>query len=150
DPVYFNRSYYLAPDSGGEKGYQLLLQAMGDTSRVGIARLIMRGHEYLAALRALPEAILELETMYFAEDIRPLDEIDIPEEADLQDKEVALARQLVDTLHTDFQPERYHNEYRTRVRELIQEKVEGKEVVVSESSAPQPTNVVNLTEVPRK
>lgn len=150
DPLYYNRSYYLAPDKGGAKSYQLLVQAMEETSRVAIAKFVMRGHEYLAAVRVLDDNVLGLETMYFAEDVRPADDLDLPKDVKVQKKEVTLAKQLVETLYTEFDPGKYENEYRDALRQLVEQKAEGKEIVVQQPPAAEPTNVVDLMSVLKK
>jgi DNA end-binding protein Ku len=131
DPIYFEKTYYLGPDKGGEKAYRLLANTMADASRVGVAQLVMRGKESLVLIRPAGGGLM-LHTMYFADEIRDFGEIDRGQSAKIQDREVELARRLVDELSSDaFQPERYEDEYRKRVLAVVGEKVEGKEITTA-------------------
>ncbi|MDQ4133547.1 MAG: Ku protein [Actinomycetota bacterium] len=143
DPVYFERPYYLVPDKGGTKAYALLREAMKETNKVGIARMVLRTKQYLAAVRAKDDALV-LETMLFADEVVDTDELDLPrDEVEVSPREEKMARQLIDSLTTDFEPEKYHDEYRERVLELIEKKASGQEIVVEEA-AEEPTKVVDL------
>jgi DNA end-binding protein Ku len=128
DPIYFEKTYYLGPDKGGEKPYRLLANAMADASRVAVAKLVLRGKESLVLIRPAGGGLM-LHTMYFADEIREFGEIDRGESAKIQEREVELARRLIDELSSDaFQPERYEDDYRKRVLAVVGEKVEGKEI----------------------
>jgi DNA end-binding protein Ku len=144
DPVFFRSTYYLAPrGKGAERAYALLRQAMHDTAKVGVASLILRDKEYLAAVRP-GEEVLILETMYFADEIRkPGEEFETLEDATFQGRELDVAKQLVDSLTVDWEPDKYHNSYRARVEDLIEQKREGKSVVFTEERPK--SNVVDLT-----
>jgi DNA end-binding protein Ku len=144
DPVYFRQTYYLAPrGKGAERAYALLRQAMRETSKVGVASLILRDKEYLAAVRPGDE-VLMLETMYFADEIRePGEEFDTLEGATLDGRELDVAKQLVESLTVEWAPDAYHNSYRARVEELIERKREGEAIVVT-AERPK-SNVVDLT-----
>jgi len=143
DPLFYERPYYLVPDKGGAKPYALLRAAMQETNKVGIARMVLRTKQYLAAVRAKDKALV-LETMYFADEVVSDDELDLPgDEVDVSEREEKMARQLIDSLTTDFEPEKYRDEYRERVLELIEQKASGQEVVVEESTE-EPTKVVDL------
>jgi DNA end-binding protein Ku len=145
DPVYFERAYYLGPDKGGEKAYRLLAQALAATRRAAVAKFVMRGKESLVLLRAAQGGLL-LHTLYFADEVRDFGEIDKGAGARLKDGELALAQQLVEGLSSErFQPERYEDEYRKRVLELVQRKVEGQEVTVA-APAPPRAQVIDLME----
>jgi DNA end-binding protein Ku len=144
DPVFFRSTYYLAPrGKGAERAYALLRQAMRETAKVGVARLILRDKEYLAAVRPGDEVLI-LETMYFADEIRePGEEFDTLEDAAFEGRELEVAKQLVESLTVDWSPEAYHNSYRARVEDLIERKREGQSVVFTEE---RPTsNVIDLT-----
>lgn len=144
DPVFFRSTYYLAPrGKGAERAYALLRQAMRETAKVGVARLILRDKEYLAAVRPGDEVLI-LETMYFADEIRePGEEFDTLEDAAFEGRELEVAKQLVESLTVDWSPEAYHNSYRGRVEDLIERKREGQSVVFTEE---RPTsNVIDLT-----
>ena len=134
DPIYFEKTYYLGPDKGGEKAYRLLTDTMKGSSRVALAKFTMRGKENLVLIRAANNGLM-LHTMYFADEIRDFSEVDKGENAKLKPGEMELAQRLVNELATDqFKPEQYADEYRTRVLEAVEQKVEGKQVT---SLAPQ-------------
>jgi DNA end-binding protein Ku len=143
DPVFFRSTYYLAPrGKGAERAYSLLRQAMRETAKVGVATLILRDKEYLAAVRPGDEVLI-LETMYFADEIRePGEEFDTLDAA-FDGRELDVAKQLVDSLSVDWSPGDYHNSYRARVEDLIEQKREGKAVVFTEERPK--SNVVDLT-----
>jgi DNA end-binding protein Ku len=143
DPIYFEKTYYLGPDKGGEKAYRLLADAMKTAGRVALAKFVMRGKENLVLIRAAKEGLM-LHTMYFADEIRDFGEVDKGEDAKLKPGETELAQRLVQELSSDsFQPEKYEDEYRGRVLQVVEAKVEGKEVT---SLAPQAqrTQVIDL------
>ena len=128
DPIYFERTYYLGPDKGGEKAYRLLADAMTASERVALAKFVMRGKESLVLIRAAQGGLM-LHTMYFADEVRSFDEVDKGQSAKIKDGELALAQQLIDGLsNAEFEPARYEDDYRRRVLGLIESKVEGKEV----------------------
>ncbi len=128
DPIYFERTYYLGPDKGGEKAYRLLAEAMTQSERVALAKFVMRGKESLVLVRAAQGGLM-LHTMYFADEVRSFAEIDKGESAKIKDGELALAQQLIDGLsNAEFEPDRYADDYRQRVLDLIESKVEGKEI----------------------
>ena len=134
DPIYFEKTYYLGPDKGGEKAYRLLSDAMKESGRVALAKYVMRGKENLVLIRASQDGLM-LHTMYFADEIRDFGEVDKGEDAKLKPGEMELAKRLVNELASDkFKPEQYADEYRGRVLTAVEEKVEGKEVT---SLAPQ-------------
>ncbi|TML64191.1 MAG: Ku protein [Actinobacteria bacterium] len=145
DPVYFERPYYLVPETGGTKAYALLRDAMRETNKVGIARMVLRTKQYLAAIRPVGNALV-IETMLFDDEVVHEDEIDgLPgDEVEVSDKEMKIARSLIDSLSTDFEPAKYRDEYRDRVLEMIEAKAEGQEVVVAEAPAEEPAKVVDL------
>jgi DNA end-binding protein Ku len=131
DPIYFEKTYYLGPDKGGEKAYRLLSDAMTASGRVALAKFVMRGKESLVLIRAAQGGLM-LHTMYFADEVRSFAEIDKGASAKIRDGELALAQQLIDGLSSaEFEPERYADDYRQRVLELINGKVEGKEIVAA-------------------
>ena len=143
DPVFYERPYYLVPDKGGAKAYALLREAMRETNKVGIARMVLRTKQYLAAVRAKENALV-LETMLFADEVVDADELELPrDDVEVSEREEKMARQLIDSLSTDFEPEKYRDEYRERVLELIEQKASGQEIVVEEPTE-EPTKVVDL------
>ena len=151
DPIYFQRTYYLAPrGDGADRSYELLQKAMADTNRAGIATLVMRSKEYLVAVRPQAE-ILALETMYFADEIRdPVEATGYePSGQPARPREVTIARQLIESMTTDWDPASYVDTYRERVEELIESKRTG-ETIETAAPAPQPSKVVDLTETLRR
>ena len=135
DPVHFDRTYYLAPaDEGAARPYKLLQTVLDDAGKVGIARFAMRGKQHLAAVRPL-DGVLAIETMHFADEVRDphsLEGIELVDEVEVADRELGAARQLVDSLSTDWNAAEYQDTYRQRVLELIERKAEGESIVVDE------------------
>ncbi|MEV5545740.1 Ku protein [Streptomyces sp. NPDC052309] len=148
EPVYFGRTYYVAP-RGKEylKVYQLLHTALAEANKAGVATFVMRNKQYLTALRA-EEEVLVLQTLHWADEVRdPAQELpELPSGRASRGKELDMALQLVDALSGPWDPARYHDTYQEKVRELVQAKAEGKEVAVAEE-APAATNVIDLMEV---
>jgi DNA end-binding protein Ku len=150
DPIYFEKAYYLAPqgEAGAEKAYALLLKAMESEEMVAVGRFVMRTKEYLVTIRPKDE-VLMLETMFFPDEIRATDEIEgLPVKGRVTDRELRMARQLIDSLATEWDASKYHDQYRERVLKLIKDKAKGKEVVLPE--APTPTKVADLMEALRQ
>jgi DNA end-binding protein Ku len=146
EPVYFDRTYYVGP-RGEEyvKVYELLRAALQDADKAGIATMTMRNKEYLTALRAQP-TVLIMHTMHWADEVRdPADVLDlVPDRRTrLPSQELRTARQLIDALTIDWRPEDYHDTYEERVRELVEAKRRGEEVV-GEAGPPEATNVIDL------
>jgi len=138
DPIYYDHPYYLAPGPGGAKPYSLLLSAMDATSKVAIARVVIRSKEQLVAIRPV-EGVLGMATMLFADEVLSPGGIeDMPDPAKLKAsaRELDIAKQLVDSLATDFDPERYHDTYREQVLELIERKAAGEEITVQAPTEP--------------
>jgi DNA end-binding protein Ku len=132
DPIYFDHSYYLAPAAGGAKAYRLLLDAMREAGKVGIGRLVLRTKQQLCALRPGDE-VLTLSTMLFGDEVVApdrLDELDAVEEAEASDRELRMAEQLIESLSAEFEPSKFHDDYRERVIELIERKAAGEEIAV--------------------
>src|SRR6266498_2655143 len=145
DPIYFEKTYYLGPDKGGEKAYRLLADAMTKTERVALAKFVMRGKESLVLIRAAQDGLM-LHTMYFADEVRSFGEIDRGQGAKIRDGEMELALKLIDGLTTDgFSPEEFTDEYRQRVLDMIQAKVEGKQIITLTPEAPK-AQVIDLME----
>jgi DNA end-binding protein Ku len=129
DPLFFDRPYYIAPKPEGAKPYKLLVEAMIKTKKVGIAKVVMWNKEYLAAVRPL-EGGLVLETMHFNDEVIPADRVaGLEVKAKVDDRELKMAQQLIDSLSTKFKPEKYHDEYREQVMEIIERKAAGEEIV---------------------
>ena len=131
DPLYYEHPYYLVPDTGATKAYKLLLEALRETNKVAIARVVLRSKEYLVAIRPAGD-VLTMETMLFADELIPADGLDELPDADVQAtaREIGMARQLIEAQASDFDPSKYRDEYRERVLELIERKAAGEEVAV--------------------
>jgi DNA end-binding protein Ku len=128
DPIYFEKTYYLGPDKGGSKAYRLLCDVMVQTKRVALAKYIMRGKENLVLIRPSQDGLM-LHTMYFADEVRDFGEIDKGTDATIKPGELQLATRLVEELSAkEFKPEQYKDDYRDRVLEAVESKVEGKEI----------------------
>ena len=123
DPIYFRQAYYLAPQEGGEKPYRLLVQALEETGRVGIAKVVIRNKQHLAALRPY-ENVLVLETMYYADEVRKPEKVD--GRVQLKKPEVDMAKSLVENLSEPFKPEKYDDTYRKELLDLLRAKAKGK------------------------
>jgi DNA end-binding protein Ku len=138
DPIFYDHPYYLLPGTGAAKPYKLLVTAMQESSKVAIARVVIRQKEQLVAIRPTGD-ILTMETMNFADEVIPHDRFDEAPGTDVEtnDREVDMARQLIESLSADFAPDKYHDTYRERVLELIEQKAEGKEIAVQPSEEPQ-------------
>ena len=151
DPVYYAKTYYLAPaGNGAEKTYALLRQAMATSKRAAIGTFVMRGKEYLAAIRP-QEKVLVLQTLYFADEVRdPLKELPtLPREAAFRGGELKMASQLIDAMAGVWDPKQYHDTYTEKVKKLIKDKEKGREIV-TEEQPPTATNVTDLMEMLRR
>jgi DNA end-binding protein Ku len=143
DPIYYDHSYYLAPATGGAKAYRLLLEAMRESGKVAIGKIVIRSKQQLCALRPSGEA-MALSTMLFGDEVLPsdrLDELDGLQDAEASQRELTMAQQLIDSLSAEFDPEKFKDEYRERVLELIERKAAGEEIAVApeaEETAPAP------------
>ncbi len=145
DPVYFEKTYYLGPDKGGDKAYRLLADAMTESNHVALAKYVMRGKEGLVLIRAVRGGLM-LHTMYYADEVRDFDEIERGQAVRIKDGELGLAVRLINELvRKEFHPENYHDEYKERVLRLVEQKVEGKEVTALEPQVRQ-SQVVDLME----
>ena len=143
DPIYFEKTYYLGPDKGGEKAYRLLADAMARTDRVALAKFVMRGKESLVLIRAAQGGLM-LHTMYFADEVRDFGEIEKGQTAKIKDGELDLAVRLVDELsHEEFAPGQYEDDHRQRVLAAVEQKVAGREVTAAGPEA-QRAQVIDL------
>jgi DNA end-binding protein Ku len=144
DPVYFIRPYYLTPEPHAAKAYRLLVDAMDSTGKVGIAKFVMRGTEYLAALRP-KDGVLCLDTMHFADEIvEPKELGDVATGVDVTDPELKAAQQLIKALASDFEPERFPAEHRERLLEMIQNKAAGAPLAKAATPREQAPRVLKL------
>ena len=142
DPIYFETSYYMAPDEAGEKPYALLFDALNKTGYVGVAKIAMHNREHIVILRPGKNGVL-MHTMYYSHEIRKVDEF----RTDLslvKEKELALATSLIEALAGEFEPEKYKDNYRENLLQMIEAKKQGQEVVATPE--PQQAKVVDILE----
>jgi DNA end-binding protein Ku len=147
DPVYFQKTYWLAPqDEQYARPYALLVEAMARTNRAGIATFVMRGKEYLTAIRA-DDGVLALETLFFADEIRnPAEQLDtLPHDKPARGKELDMAEALIKSMSGSWHPEDYRDTYTERVERLIDDKYRGREIVTA-AEPPEPTEMSDLLE----
>jgi DNA end-binding protein Ku len=133
DPIYYDHNYYLAPTAGGAKAYRLLLDAMREAGKVGIGKVVLRSKQQLCALRPTGD-VLALTTMLWGDEVLSpdrLDEIGEIEEAQATDRELKMAEQLIDSLSAEFEPTKFHDEYREQVLALIEAKANGEEIAAA-------------------
>jgi DNA end-binding protein Ku len=145
DPIFYDHPYYLVPDKGSAKAYGLLLEAMRESGKVAIARVVIRSKEQLVAIRPAGD-VLTMETMIFHDEVVPTDDLDeVPDAKDLKtsDRELKMAQQLIASLSSDFEPSKYHDEYREKVLELVERKAEGAEIAI-QPEAEEPAKVPDL------
>ena len=148
DPVYFDKTYYLAPDKGAGKPYTLLTEALKESKRCAVGRWAAKGKAYIVILRPIGD-VLTMQQLRFATEVRPAKEIDVGK-ADVKPGEMKLARQLIDQQQADmFDPTAYVDEVRGRIEAAIQKKVEGQEISISEGPAPSTGKVIDLMEALR-
>ena len=147
DPIYFQKSYYLAPEPTGVKAYKLLAQALTESGRVGIAKITLRDKEHLATLR-LRDDVFVLETMYWPDEIRPAKFDEVDKNVEIRPQELAMAKTLIENLTDDFHPEQFVDSYRQRLEEAAEAKIAGQEVAVA-SSPGEPTQILDLMEALR-
>jgi DNA end-binding protein Ku len=146
DPIYYDHSYYLVPAKGGAKPYQLLLDAMRDTEKIAVARVVLRSKQHLVAIRPIGD-VLGMATMNFADEVVPadqLDEVANPEEVKVSKREREIAVQLVQSLAGAFEPSKYKDTYREAVLGLIERKAEGEEIATQPPAAPQQLKAPDL------
>lgn len=143
DPIYYDRSYYMSPSEGGGKAYSLLRKALAESEKVGLAKIIIRSKEQLAIIRVY-ENTLVMETIHFPDEVRRAGDVpNVPAEDTVTEKEIDTAILLIDQLTSDFEPEKYTDDYRTALVELIEAKRTGQEVVTPVEKAPK-SNVTDL------
>jgi DNA end-binding protein Ku len=148
DPIYFEQPYYLGPDKGAARAYALLVQAMKESRKVAVARFVLRNKEHLAAIRPMDD-VLTLATMRFHDEVTQPNDLDgevfeeeKPKKPD--QRELEMAKQLIESLTTDFKADRYRDEYREELLDLLERKAAGKEVVSAPTEEPKPTKAPDL------
>ena len=145
DPIYFERSYFMSPDSGGGKAYALLRKALGDSGKIGVAKIVIRSKEQLAVVRVYGDTLL-METIHFPDEVRNVEEVpNIPSAESVIQKELDTALMLVEQLTTTFDADKYTDEYRSALLELIEQKKSGELTVTPSDKGPDmPSNVMDL------
>ncbi len=143
DPIYYNKSYYLEPEKNAVKPYVLLRDALEDSDMVGVVKVAIRNREQLATLR-VREGVIVLETMIWPDEVRAADFAFLDDGVELRPQEKQMARQLLDSMAGDFDPEQFTDNYREALEAVIDAKVEGREVVETEEPQPNAGNVVDL------
>src|SRR6266403_1072620 len=151
DPMYFYKPYYLEPQKGGDKAYVLLREALEDSKKVGIAKVVIKTRQYLAGVKPENEVLI-LELMHFAEELADPQKLHIPKKLEPGKRELDMAKALVGSMSSRWNPEKYHDDYREALMEVIEEKVEagGKEIEEKPKKAPKPTKVIDLVSVLQK
>ena len=145
DAVYYDKPYYLGPDKGGDKAYKLLAKAMRESGRVALARYGARGKQYLVMLRPTDDDRLVMQQLHYASEVRSASEVPVGE-THVKEPELNLAKQLIDQIASDtFKPEAYEDDVRKRIMEVIERKIEGKEVAISPVEEPK-AQVIDLME----
>ncbi|MEP6698364.1 MAG: Ku protein [Verrucomicrobiota bacterium] len=146
DPKYFYKPYFLEPQKGGEKAYTLLHKALTGTNMIGIAKVVISNREHLASVK--PDGLfLILELMHFAHEILSPEELKNGPVSGITDKELKMAQSLIESMSVAWEPEKYRDEYRTAVMEMIERKAQKKEIADKPTAAPRTTNVVDLVKV---
>jgi DNA end-binding protein Ku len=145
DPVYFNKTYYVVPEPSGLKAYRLLQEALEAEGSVGLAKVALRDKEHLATVR-LKDDVFVLETMHWPDEIREPAFEELDKNVEVRDAELKMARQLIQQLSGDFNPAEFQDEYRARLEQLVEQKVEGQEITVAAQPEEEPTKVVDLME----
>jgi DNA end-binding protein Ku len=148
DPIYFEQPYYLGPDKGAARAYALLVQAMKESRKVAVARFVLRNKEHLAAIRPMDD-VLTLTTMRFHDEVTSPNDLDgevFEEEKPKkpEQRELEMAKQLIESLTSDFKPDQYRDEYREELLDLLERKAAGKEVVTAPTEEPKPTKAPDL------
>jgi DNA end-binding protein Ku len=151
DPIFFYKPYYLEPQKGGDKAYVLLRDALKDTNKVGIAKVVIKTREYLAGVKP-EDGALVLELMHFADELADMSNLHIPKKVEVGKREMNMARSLIDSMSSKWNPEKYHDDYHEALMEVIEEKVEagGKEIEGKPRKASKPTKVIDLVSVLQK
>ena len=146
DPVYLESSYYMAPEDGGEKPYTLLFEALKETGYYGIAKVAMHNREHVVILRPAKKGIM-LHTMYYNDEIRAGEEFRT-DSSQVKDKELNLAKMLIETLQAEFEPQKYSDTYRENLKKMIEAKVAGQDIV--ETPQPHVAPVIDIMEALKK
>jgi DNA end-binding protein Ku len=151
DPIFFYKPYYLEPQKGGDKAYALLRDALKHSKKVGVAKVVIKTREYLAGVKP-EDGALVLELMHFADELADTSKLHIPTKVEVGKREMTMAKSLIDSMSSKWNPEKYKDDYREALMEVIEEKVEagGKEIEEKARKAPKPTKVIDLVSVLQK
>src|ERR1700746_3562462 len=151
DPIFFYKPYYLEPQKGGDKAYVLLRDALKDSGKVGIAKVVIKTREYLAGVKP-EDGVLVLELMHFADELADAQKLHVPKKTEVGKREMNMAKSLIDSMSSKWNPEKYKGDYRRALMKVIDEKVEagGKEIEEKPKKATKPTKVIDLVSVLQK
>jgi DNA end-binding protein Ku len=151
DPMFFYKPYYLEPQKGGDKAYALLRDALKDSNKVGIAKVVIKTRQYLAGVKP-EDGALVLELMHFSDELADSGKLHVPKKTEVGKREMNMAKSLIDSMSSKWNPEKYKDDYREALMEVIEEKVEadGKEIEEKPRRAPKPTKVIDLVSVLQK
>ena len=151
DPMFFYKPYYLEPQKGGDKAYALLRDALKDTKKVGVAKVVIKTRQYLAGVKPQDGALV-LELMHFADELADPAKLHVPTKLEVGKREMNMAKSLIDSMSSKWNPEKYKDDYREALMEVIEEKVEagGKEIGEKPKKTPKPTKVIDLVSVLQK
>ena len=151
DPMFFYKPYYLEPQKGGDKAYVLLRDALKETNKVGVAKVVIKTRQYLAGVKP-EDGALVLELMHFADELADPERLHVPKKTEVGKREMNMAKSLIDSMSAKWTPEKYKDDYREALMEVIEEKVEagGKEIEEKPRKAPKPTKVIDLVSVLQK
>src|SRR5579862_404081 len=146
DPVYFDKPYYLEPQKGGDHAYALMREALAQSKKVGIAKVVLKSREHLAAVKTVGD-MMTLQTMRFAHEIVETESLNLPKKADISPKEMDLANMLIDSMSDKFDAKKYKDDYYDKVMQIIQMKVAGVSPAAPAATVPGPARVIDLMEV---
>jgi DNA end-binding protein Ku len=151
DPMFFYKPYYLEPQKGGDKAYALLRDALKDSGKVGIAKVVIKTRQYLAGVKP-EDGALVLELMHFADELADAGKLHVPKKTEIGKREMNMAKSLIDSMSSKWNPEKYKDDYREALMEVIEEKVEagGKQIEEKPKKAPKPTKIIDLVSVLQK
>ena len=151
DPMFFYKPYYLEPQKGGDKAYALLRDALKDSNKVGIAKVVIKTRQYLAGVKP-EDGALVLELMHFADELADPGKLHVPKKTEVGKREMNMAKSLIGSMSSKWNPQKYKDDYREALMEVIEEKVEsgGKEIEEKPRKAPKPTKIIDLVSVLQK
>src|SRR5438045_4324036 len=149
--MFFDKTDYLEPQKGGDKAYALLRDALKDTNKVGVAKVVIKTRQYLAGVKP-EDGALVLELMHVADELADPEKLHVPKKMEVGKREMTMAKSLIDSMSSKWEPEKYKDDYREALMEVIEEKVEagGKEIEEKPKKAPKPTKVIDLVSVLQK